>query len=222
MAKNNKIIKEKSAQKYVFIGLIVLLIIAGALAMSRQFTAEKTITVNKLDNLSQASATVTATTAETPAMVKTKLLKGKVEALPGVAPESLTIVGLANTTAVDQQGNFSVKTYEDGVTTVAAMAQGKEFGLIKIVVASTDAPEDNFNINATTTAVGLVFMTPFFITNEPERANEILKVIDHDPKVQALAQVITAVFNQADPLSDPVYEQAFKAAIQSVAFTLNQ
>jgi len=202
-------------KKYIFIGLIVVVIIASVLFISKQFKEEKTTIAN---NLSQDTSTAT----ESSSAVKTKLLNGKIEPPPGVAPESLTIVGLATTAVGDKQGNFSAKTYEDGVTTVAAMPKGKEFGLIKIVVASTEEPQDNFIINAKTTATGLVFMTPFFLTNEPARAKEILDVIDHDAKVQAFAQVITAVFDQADPLSDPVYQQAFKAAIESVALTLNQ
>jgi len=215
MFNHSKNLIRKSAKKLVFIGLIILVIIAGVLVIGRQFKKEPTTAA---DNYSQVSATATTT----PAVANTKLLNGIVEPPGSIAPESLTIVGLASTTGVDQQGNFSVTIYQDGVTAVAAMPEGKEFGLIKIVVNSPDQTADNFTINPTTTASGLVFMTPFFMTNDPARAKEILDIIDHDVKVQAFAQVITAVFDQADPLNDPSYQPAFKAAIQSVASTLNQ
>lgn len=158
---------------------------------------------------------------ENPSVTETTMVSGKVVPPAGVNPESLTITGLATTTKVDKEGNFTTgRIYKDGVTVLGAMPEGKEFGLMKVVIASEGKPETPVVIDSKSTAVGLVF-TSFFLTTNPDKAREFLAVIEKDPKVEEFAKVIGEIFNEDDPMSDPRYEKALEDAIESVLSTLN-
>jgi len=103
---------------------------------------------------------------EKPSVTETIMVPGKVIPPSGVNPESLTITGLATTTKIDKEGNFTTgRIYKEGVTILGAMPEGKEFGLMKVVIASEGKPETPVVIDSKSTAVGLVF-TSFFLTTE--------------------------------------------------------
>lgn len=161
---------------------------------------------------------------EKPSVTETATATGKVIPPTGVSPENFTIIGLATTTTPDKNGEFTVgKIYKEGVTVVAAMPTEEEFGLPleKVVIASAGLPEEPLVLDLKSTAISSVFNTPYFMTNEPERAKEILKVIENDPKVQEFAKVLETTFFVKDPLVDPTYQQAYKEAVESVLATLN-
>ncbi len=102
------------------------------------------------------------------------------------------------------------------------MVKGKEFGLMKVVIASEGKPETPLILDSKSTAVGLIFTTPFFMTSDPQKARELLAIIENDQKVQALAEVIESVFTtEEDFLDNPTYQQASKEAVESVLSTLN-
>ena len=158
---------------------------------------------------------------EKPSVTETIMVPGKVIPPSGVNPESLTITGLATTTKIDKEGNFTTgRIYKEGVTILGAMPEGKEFGLMKVVIASEGKPETPVVIDSKSTAVGLVF-TSFFLTTDPDKASEFLNVIEKDPKVEEFAKVIEQIFTEDDPMSNPLYEKALEEAIESVLSTLN-
>ena len=158
---------------------------------------------------------------EKPSVTETIMVPGKVIPPSGVNPESLTITGLATTTKIDKEGNFTTgRIYKEGVTILGAMPEGKEFGLMKVVIASEGKPETPVVIDSKSTAVGLVF-TSFFLTTDLEKAREFLNVIEKDPEVEEFAKVIEQIFTEEDPMSNPLYEKALEEAIESVLSTLN-
>lgn len=159
---------------------------------------------------------------EKPSVTETTVATGKIIPPSGVSTETFEIVGLTETTTPDVQGDFSGKIYEEGVTVIGAMVKGKEFGLMKVVIASEGKPETSLILDSKSTAVGLIFTTPFFMTSDPQKARELLAIIENDPKVQALVEVIESVFTtEEDFLDNPTYQQASKEAVESVLSTLN-
>ena len=106
-------------KKFIILIIIVLLIIAGGLFWWWQSGREMAKEVK-----------------EKPSVTETTVATGKIIPPPGVSPETFGIVGLTETTTPDIQGDFSGKIYEEGVTVIGAMVKGKEFGLMKVVIAS--------------------------------------------------------------------------------------
>lgn len=169
-------------------------------------------------------------------------ISGSVIPPSGVNLSSLQIVSLGETSPITTQGSYTAKVYDEGVTIIAAIPENKEFGLMNVVatlnnpistnksiptlrkvIASYKATENNapVELNAKTTAVSMVFVSPYFLTNDPQKAEEILSIIENDPKVAYLATVIESVFNEPDPLNHPVLTQALIDAVQSTLNTLS-
>ena len=131
-------------------------------------------------------------------------ISGNISAPSGIAPSSLTVVSLGKETPVSSQGNFSTDVYKDGVAVVAAVPAGKSFGLMNVVVTNSTKSTDNIvaasvnkgtkgsgvQLDAQTTAVSLVFLSPYFITNDPTVTSTLLPIKESDPKVAVLATVI--------------------------------
>jgi chitodextrinase len=164
-------------------------------------------------------------------------ISGTVSTPAGISPDSLTITSLGDTSSVGTAGEFSTKAYKDGVTAIAAMPAGKDFGLMNVVATSTSGTSsskkvmkvaaaykndstNSVDLNAQTTAVSMVFVTPYFATTDPVKAKDILQIIENDPKVPDLAKVIGNVFNEDDPMEDPALQDALGNAIQSVLDTI--
>src|SRR3990172_187801 len=167
-------------------------------------------------------------------------ITGTVFTTAGVTPNSLTIVSLGNTSSVSSTGDFSTEVYKDGVALVAAMPEGKEFGLMnvvatftngtssakdttammKVVAASKAVAATSIELSTKTTAVAMVFLTPYFSTNDPAKATTLISIIENDPKVATLGTVINNVFNEADPLTNPTLQNALGDAMASVLSTI--
>lgn len=159
---------------------------------------------------------------ETPVNLAPTEILGQVQAPEGVDPTSLSVISLAGSSDIDSEGRFKAEIRQDGVSVLGAMPEGKEFGLVKVVVITNDTAEESVVLDIQSTAISAVFLTPYFMTNDPVLAQKILAVIETDPKVAALTQVVEQVFNNSDPLSEPQYQQALATAIQSVLVSLNQ
>lgn len=190
-----------------------------------------------------SSSTDSTSDNSTDTTVEQTTVSGTVSPPAGVSPSSLTVVSLGGTSSIDSAtGNFSTDVYQDGVALVAAMPEGKEFGLMNVVATSSTsvsqaagaekraktvaayksaASNATIELNAKTTAVSMVFISPYFLTNDPAKTADIISVIENDPKVAILASVVENVFNEADPLSNTTLQQALTDAVQSVINTLS-
>lgn len=161
-----------------------------------------------------------------------QVISGTVSPPNGVKPESFSLTSLGATSAVNSQGSYSTKVYQDGVAAIVATPQGKPFGLMNVIASSSQATAkgtpakltaagtnttgSSIPLNTMTTAVSMVFLSPQFLTNDAIKATKIISIIENDPKVNILAAVINTVFTTADPMSDPRLQQALNDAIQSV------
>jgi hypothetical protein len=167
----------------------------------------------------------------------TTTITGKIIPPSNVDISTLSITSLGVTHAVGKDGSFSCEATKNGVTLVTAMINNKNFGFMNIVAlpassksepalesiqltASSEAPTA-IEINAETTAVSMVFLTPYFLTNQPEDAARILNVIRNDSQVAAFASIIKEICTDNDPLENSQFDQAYLNATQSVLNTLN-
>lgn len=152
----------------------------------------------------------------------TMSVSGRIVLPQGIPSDSFQVVSLGEVVAPDSKGNFSNEIYQDGVTAVTALPKDdKGHELIKIVVSSDSKPDDALVLDLKSTAVAVVFETPFFFTNDPDGARELLKAIESDPKVEGFSKVIESVLTNENYLEDPLYRKAFKEAVESVLNTLN-
>ena len=173
----------------------------------------------------------------TPAVTTT--VTGTVSLPAGVSPASQTTVSLGKTGTVSSNGDTTTKVYKEGVTVVAAMTEGKTFGLMNIVSATAtvstsdkasnirqisaykaSSSSSSIELSPRTTAVSMVFVTPYFATSDPARAASLINTIQNDPKVAVLGNVIESVFNDADPFENPALQKALGEAITSVLNTI--
>lgn len=168
-------------------------------------------------------------------------ISGSVTPPSGVNPSSLQIVSLGETSPITTQGSYTAKVYDEGITIIGAIPENKEFGLMNVVatlnnsistskgiptlrkvIAAYKATQNNTSVelNAKATAVSMVFVTPYFATNDPVKAASLISIIEIDRKVATLASTIESVFNEVDPLSNPTLQNALGEAIASVLDTI--
>ena len=160
--------------------------------------------------------------SNTPAVARTTHIEGKLVPPSNISPKSFEIVALNEVESPNEKGKFSSRVYENGVTVVGAMIKDKEYGLISVIITENSKPKEELIIDSKTTASGLIFTTPFFATNNPERTEEILRIINNDPKVLTLTSFIENHFSEEfDFLDSPEYQQLAKESVESVLETLN-
>lgn len=149
------------------------------------------------------------------------IITGKIRPPQGIDMDSLEIVSPFDIQSLNADGEFSIKTYKDGVVSLAAMQRGKQFGLMKIVITSDGKADEDIVIDANSTAQGLIFITPYLLTHDPEKAKEILEIIQKDQKTKEFAGVLEKVAKDESPMSSPEYEKAFTDALNSVLGAIN-
>jgi uncharacterized protein (TIGR03437 family) len=90
------------------------------------------------------------------------------------------------------------------------------------VTASTAAAASSSGVVADfqTTAEALVFMSPYLLTADGQRASAVQSAIAANPATAQLAQVLAQHWSETDPLSDPAVQSARQAALQAVVQAL--
>jgi len=157
-------------------------------------------------------------------------ISGRVSPPSGTSPTDFTAVSLGETSYCNSDGSFSAKAYTNGVTVVGAMHENGKMGLMNVVVTSSGTVSsvssfralspDPIELDAKTTAVSMVFTSPLFLTSDPTRASSLLDIIENDPEVEILANVIESVFNEPDPLENTTLQEALGDALRSVLDTV--
>jgi len=208
--------KKNKKRMLIVLAVLAVVLLAVYVYKDKIFNAIETKSAQKEN--SQGAET------ETPISNQTIIQgAGKVEPIAGVDIKTLKIVSLGEVTDVKEDGGFSASLYKDGVTTVAAMLPDQDFGLLNIVLPDAGGKNDNLELTAETTAVSLIFMTPYIVTPDPDKANKILAVIESDESVKELAAVIKEkVGSTGDIMQDAEYEAAFNKALESVLEKLSQ
>ncbi len=121
-----------------------------------------------------------------------------------------------------EDGTFEVVVLPDQINVIAAMLPDKEFGFMK-VMGPDDLEDDPYAlIDAQSSAVAFVFLSPYLISEELEVSELVLFVARENKKVENFAGVVTEKsVNAAIPLDDEEYTEAFGDAIESVLEDMN-
>ena len=130
---------------------------------------------------------------------------------------------------IDAQGNFDLTVAQDSMSLVGAVPAGESkntyFAFIfpEIDVdaqtgkVSVRQVADTLEVNALTTAKALIFLHPFFATDNVYAARWVMDALDGIPEVQELAAVIGERFPQgADGLNDAQVGAAWEKAIYAM------
>ena len=80
---------------------------------------------------------------------------------------------------------------------------------------------DQLDLDFQTTAESLLFMTPYLLQPDPDGAQIILATIAADPNTGVLANDLALVWNEPDPLNDPLIQSDIQDAVNSITTTLS-
>ncbi len=160
----------------------------------------------------------------------TKTVQGVIETGDGINLSDLTIVNRFDETSdIDAEGNFDVTVAQDSVSLVGAVPAGDSkntyfaFLFPEIEVdeqtgkVRTRQVADSLEINALSTAKALIFLHPFFATNNVYAARWVMDKLDTVPEVQEFARTIANRYPQgADGLNDDQVGTAWEEAIYAI------
>ena len=148
---------------------------------------------------------------------------GKIESVEGIEIKDLQVVSLGDVSDVSEDGKITATLYNGTVTPIAAMLPNQDFGLVNIILPEKDNKNGNLELTAETTAISLIFMTPFLVTSNPDEADKILEIIKNDESVKEFAIVIDKKIGTVENImQDDEYKTAFGEALESVLLKLNQ
>lgn len=123
---------------------------------------------------------------------------------------------------IESDGTFQVPVDPEMVNVIAAMFPEKDFGFMKIMSPSDFENKEDIILNAQSTAVAAVFMSPFFTSSDPEVAEPILEIIRNNAEMEAFAATIAERVVVVDVLlEDEEYLEAFSVAIESALTEMN-
>lgn len=154
--------------------------------------------------------------------IVTGLVEGRFEPPVGINAADFDIVNAYGPphrfTASDRAVEFTIVVRKD--IPLVTVATPKDASRQTFFYAVTLSDKQPLTVNASSTAEGLVFIAPFFMTTEPLIAERILNIIRQDDKVRAFAQVISQLYplysQGGDPFTDPTFTQAYEEALLSV------
>lgn len=138
---------------------------------------------------------------------------------PGVADSSLEVVGAFGSATRQGDGSFAVETRLGKPQVLFAIPRGTANAAF--FAAVSDGSPAPVRFSAATTAEALVFLHPRFQTLDPVAAAQRLTVLRADPKVAALAAVITSLWpGGGDPFAQPALVTAYREAVTSASQSL--
>lgn len=214
----NKLLKKDNKKILIILAVFIIVLTAGYIFKDKIFAPEDSSFSDQVKNDQQEVDDIT-----TEAVSTTVQGAGKIEPIEGMKIENLQIVSLGNVSDVDEDGKFTTTLYQDKATPIAAMLPNQDFGLVNIILSDDDNKNDGLELTAETTAVSLIFMTPFLVTSNPDEASKILEVIKNDENVKKFALVINKKIGIAENImQDDEYKIAFKEALESVLLKLSQ
>ena len=152
-------------------------------------------------------------------------VQGKLILPDGIVEKPTDIINTSATLElfpIMEDGTFEVIVLPDQINVIAAMLPDKEFGFMK-VMGPDDLEDDPYAlIDAQSSAVAFVFLSPYLISEELEVSELVLFVARENKKVENFAGVVTEKsVNAAIPLDDEEYTEAFGDAIESVLEDMN-
>lgn len=146
---------------------------------------------------------------------------GTITAPSGTSAEAFTVVALGRESTVDSAGGFSAFVRPESISLIVASRENRPFALTRVVVAHTDSVDDTVDIDATTTAISMVFVSPHILTQDPVEATRVLAVIENDVTIPALADAIVDAFGDDAPFQNASLRTAYINALEAVASRLS-
>lgn len=143
------------------------------------------------------------------------VVNGKVDFPKGIKNlADYKIIVAPDTYEISSSGDFCVHVPRGVFILGVSSDNENDFSLLSIVVSEKDT---NIIIDSKSTAVGLLFVTPYLLNNDPAKASEIIKQIENNPKVKVLADQIgnKEILSSNDIESGPISD-TFKTALNSV------
>ncbi|HPA45289.1 MAG TPA: right-handed parallel beta-helix repeat-containing protein [bacterium] len=158
----------------------------------------------------------------------TQEIQGTLALGGGLDAQDFTIVtGYDETNAIDTQGHFNVDTQLDGISLIGAVsdAEGNNTFLALMLPGMDEGTgakgvkqaNPTVQVNALSTAKTLLYLHPFFATDNPVAVRRFMELLDSIPEVATLAGVIAERYPQgANGLDDPAVFAAWSAAVIAI------
>jgi len=170
---------------------------------------------------------------------------GSLSVPSGMSPTDFSVVCLGKISSVSISGAFAADVYSNAITLIIAAPENGALGLMATVIIcdgnifvagdtartkkahlirQTGGSEDNnFSITPMSTAVSLVFQSPYLFSPDPAKATAIMEIIEANTEVGDLSTEVERVLfeNNAyqeieDPFADETLSDAYAKAIRSV------
>ncbi|MCK5804117.1 MAG: IPT/TIG domain-containing protein, partial [Lentisphaeria bacterium] len=146
----------------------------------------------------------------------TNLRNGSLELGGRAAPDAYEVATPYGTSAVGGDGSFQVDLPDDGVGLVGAVPIGPGASYLALQLPG-EGTRGTLVVDAQSTAETLVFMHPFLMTDNGDRATMIVNIVTSDAAVAQLAQTISTRYPEgADGLDDAEVRAAWADAVASV------
>ncbi len=147
----------------------------------------------------------------------TGMLDGTFTPDGGLSADGYEIVTPFGVNAVGADGSFQVAGTLSGPGIVGAVPKTRGGGTYLQVFNGHGTRGASPTINATSTAIALIFLHPFLMTDDSTKTDMILGILENNSAVAELASVISARYPAgADGLDDPEVKAAWENAVLSV------
>ncbi len=153
--------------------------------------------------------------------VVTEIKEGVLVLDGGLRPGEFIITsGYSNTEDISENGGFSIAVGNERVNVMGAIPKGEGNHSYLALWLPDDASSGAIpprRIDAASTARALVYLCPFFTSNNPDIARTVLAAMNSVAEVKALEEVIKQRYPQHAPgLEDPGLETAWEQAVIAV------
>jgi len=138
----------------------------------------------------------------------------------GTSPTDYNLVNkFGDETNPLSEGSYTIPKDNYGVNTTVALPKDDSDRILLCINLPDDGSQvsNESTMNLLSTAQAMVFLSPYFVTINPDRAKKHIPYILNDPKVAELAQLLGQLYQETpEPFDDPRFEPAYKKAIKSV------
>jgi alpha-tubulin suppressor-like RCC1 family protein len=152
-------------------------------------------------------------------------LAGSVTLPPGVRPEVVSVLaGAAGVSSVAADGSFQIQKSTAVETALLAVQNGKLFG-IAIAAAGDSGSASRVSVNAQSTALALVFLSPAFAVAPAGITRELLQLLGGVSEVGQLAQYLDGQVQTRGALPDSTDAQfvaLYRSAVTAAEARLSQ
>ena len=134
---------------------------------------------------------------------------------------NMTITGTYGEEISLTGNTFEAEVSEDRITLIAAVESGDSLNNYLYLYIPSDEESPSIVIDERSTAKALVFIHPFFYTDDVAAARRLLDILESLPEISDLAQVIETRYPAgADGLDDPAVAEAYEKAAVALALAL--